>query len=230
MVQAALFMFSRIVCLALSIAFLTGVSDASADGALKFADQGAQWSALNRKEFYSLDQGARVMPLSWFKALKRFDGTGFLDDSLGRYGYLHNPDSPTPGLPVGFLAAAEHDGSQSLSITCSACHTRQIEIDGAPFRIDGGPGIVDIGSFFSDLDAAYAKLLGDDCRFRILCKLRNWRLALRGRRQQAQAGGSSLVPAVSCDHAGGLAEAARASMGAGAARCGGDDFQPCRGT
>jgi hypothetical protein len=165
MIQVASVVFSRIVCLALSFAFLTDVSSASADGALKFADQGAQWGALNRKEFYSLDQGARVMPLSWFKALKRLDGTGFLDDSLGRYGYLPNPDSPTPGLPVGFLAAAEHDGSQSLSMTCSACHTRQIEIDGAPFRIDGGPGIVDIGSFFSDLDAAYAKLLGDDAVF-----------------------------------------------------------------
>ncbi|QGM48019.1 hypothetical protein H2LOC_009715 [Methylocystis heyeri] len=121
---------------------------------------------MSRKEFYSRDQGARLMPFSWFKALKRADGTGFLDDGLSRYGYLPNPDSPIPGLPVGFLAALDNEGGATLSITCAACHTRQIEIDGAPLRVDGGPGIVDLGSLFNDLDGAYDALLKDDAAFK----------------------------------------------------------------
>ena len=78
---------------------------------------------------------------------------------------LPNPDSDTPGLPVGFLSVSEPDGVKTLAMTCSACHTRQIEIDGAAWRIDGGPGIVDIGSFFADLDAAYAKVLSEEAAF-----------------------------------------------------------------
>ena len=104
--------------------------------------------------------------LAWIKALKRSDGTGFLDDALGRYGYLPNPDSETPGLPVGFLAAADSGASgKAFSMTCAACHTRQIEIDGKPIRIDGGPAIVDFGSLLDDMDKALGKVLGDDAAF-----------------------------------------------------------------
>ena len=99
-------------------------------------------------------------------ALKHPDGTGFLDDALGRYGYLPNPDSETPGLPVGFLAAADSGAKgKTFSMTCAACHTRQIEIDGKPIRIDGGPAIVDFGSLLDDMDKALGKVLDDDAAF-----------------------------------------------------------------
>jgi hypothetical protein len=94
------------------LASLPALADAAAP---KFADQGKGWTEALRKEFYGLDQGARIMPLSWIKALKRSDGTGFLDDALGRYGYLPNPDSETPGLPVGFLAAADSGAKEKPS-------------------------------------------------------------------------------------------------------------------
>jgi hypothetical protein len=104
------------------------------------------------------------VPLDWIKALKHPDGSGFLDDGFGRYGYLPNPTSPTPGLPVGFLSAP-YDGHPYLSMTCSACHTRQIEIDGAPLRIDGGPALVDFRSLFDDMDAAFGKIDTEDAAF-----------------------------------------------------------------
>ncbi|QGM99485.1 hypothetical protein F7D14_01565 [Methylocystis parvus] len=129
---------------------------------VKFLDQG--WTQADRNAYYSQDQGARIVPLKWIKALKREDGSGFLDDGFGRYGYLANPRSPTPGLPVGFLAAP-YDGQSYLSMTCSACHTRQIEIDGAPLRIDGGPALVDFQSLFEDLDTAFDKVATDDAIF-----------------------------------------------------------------
>ena len=50
-------------------------------------------------------------------------------------------------------------------MTCAACHTRQIEIDGKPIRIDGGPAIVDFGSLLDDMDKAFGKVLDDDAAF-----------------------------------------------------------------
>lgn len=135
---------------------------APAAAQVKFSDQG--WSASDRNAYYSQDQGARIVPLKWIKALKRNDGTSFLADGFGRYGYLENPQSPTPGLPVGFLAA-NYDGQPYLSMTCSACHTRQIEIDGAPLRIDGGPALVDFQGLFDEMDASFNKVATDDAAF-----------------------------------------------------------------
>jgi hypothetical protein len=127
-----------------------------------YLDQG--WSAAERAAYYSLDQGSRIVPFDWIKALRRADGSGFLDDGFARYGYLANPASLTPGLPVGFLTAA-YDDQTWLSMTCSACHTRQIEIDGAPLRIDGGPALVEFERLFDDLDAAFDKVATDDAAF-----------------------------------------------------------------
>ena len=62
-------------------------------------DQGSKWDQANRAAFYTQDQGSRIMPLSWFTALRRADGSAFLSDRLQRYGYLPNPAS-TRGLPV----------------------------------------------------------------------------------------------------------------------------------
>lgn len=124
---------------------------------LKYADQGAHWTPAERKEFYSLDQGARIMPFDWFKALKRSDGSHFLDDGMVRYGYLRNPDSAA-GLPVGFLVAPD---SNTLSMTCAACHTRQIDVGDVSLRVDGGPAIVDIQQLFSDLDTSVDAVVND---------------------------------------------------------------------
>jgi hypothetical protein len=136
---------------------------------LKYADQGAKWTQAARTEFYSLDQGARIMPFAWIKALRRPDGARFLDDGLGRYGYLPNPDSETPGLPVGFLSASE-DSTQYFSMTCSACHTRQIDVSGVSWRIDGGPALVDFQGLLNDIDLAFKKILSDDAAFKEFAK------------------------------------------------------------
>ena len=120
--------------------------------------QGPHWTNATRQQFYSLDQGSDIMPLSWFGALKQPNGKPFTADSLGRYGYLPNPASPTPGLPVGFTV----DGSGSdtmVGMTCAACHTRQINVRGTEYRIDGGPAIVDLQSLLEDLNSAVARVL-----------------------------------------------------------------------
>jgi hypothetical protein len=125
---------------------------------------GAGLGRFARKQYYSRDQGSRLIPLDWARALKQENGKPFLDDSLSRYGYLANPDSSPPGLPVGF-AVANYNGERTLGLTCAACHTRQIEAGGTSYRIDGGPAIADLWSLWGDLDEAVGKVLASDANF-----------------------------------------------------------------
>ena len=124
----------------------------------------APWNEAARLDFYSRDQGSRIMPLAWMQALKQPNGQPFLADSLSRYGYLPNSASPTPGLPVGFVANGPAD-SRSIGMTCSACHTREIIVGGTAHRIDGGPAIADFQSFLADLDKAVGSVLQTDAAF-----------------------------------------------------------------
>ena len=120
-------------------------------------DQGASWNAATRADFYTRDQGSQIMPLVWLTALEQPSGAPFLADSLARYGYLPN-EANANGLPVGFTSAGP-EGSEIAGMTCAACHTRQIEVDGVAYRIDGGPAIVDFQSFLADLDTAVGTVL-----------------------------------------------------------------------
>ena len=81
-----------------------------------------------------MDQGSEIMPLAWARALVLADGTPFLGGALSRYGYLPNPD--TAELPIGFTAA-RRGGTDYLGMTCAACHTREIEVDGQAYRVEG---------------------------------------------------------------------------------------------
>jgi mono/diheme cytochrome c family protein len=133
------------------------------DPAPVFTDQGPHWTPATRSDFYTRDQGSRMIPLPWLQALKQSNGQPFLADSLSRYGYLANAASSN-GLPVGFTATGP-TGAQVAGMTCAACHTRQITADGKAYRIDGGPAIVDFQSFLVDLDTAVGQILATDAAF-----------------------------------------------------------------
>jgi hypothetical protein len=128
-----------------------------------YADQGTHWTAAARADFYTRDQGSRLISLAWLRALKRTDGQPFLSDGLSRYGFLSNPDN-TASLPVGFHASGPQE-SQIVGVTCSACHTRELEVDGKMYRIDGGPAFTDFQSFLSDLDKAVGDSTANDASF-----------------------------------------------------------------
>ena len=133
----------------------------AADPPLIFV-QGGAWNQL-RADYYSQDQGSRLIPLAWLQALKQPNGQPFLADSLARYGYLRNPANSN-GLPVGFNLSGPA-GAQTVGMTCSACHTREITAQGNHYRIDGGPAIVDFQSFLADLDKAVGQVLATDASF-----------------------------------------------------------------
>lgn len=154
---------------AFQIASLAGAALAMATSSAGSAppatiDQGQDWTETARKDFYSRDQGSRLIPWRWIAALKQPNGEPFMAASLGRYGYLPNEASSPPGLPVGFAVASEN-GVETLGMTCSACHTRQIEVGGESYRIDGGPAIADLHGFWADLDAAVNRVVADGAAF-----------------------------------------------------------------
>ncbi|MDP1774074.1 MAG: di-heme-cytochrome C peroxidase [Methylobacter sp.] len=158
----------RTKCLAgtvLAMAMLSSLpSLAALPSSPVMTNQGWKWTDSARNKYYTEDQGSRVIPLKWINALKQADGAPFMADSLSRYGYLPNPKSPERGLPVGFIAAKEK-GDKIMGLTCSACHTRQIDVSGTSYRIDGGPAITDIQQLFTDLDLAVDKVLKDPAAF-----------------------------------------------------------------
>ncbi len=129
-----------------------------------FMHQGSDWTGQERSDFYVRDQGSRIMPIAWMRALEAPDGSGFLDDALARYGYLPMPGRADADVPVGFTVA-NLQGEPNIGMTCSACHTRQIEVGGTKYRIDGGPGVVDFQSFLADLDTATQKVANDGAAF-----------------------------------------------------------------
>jgi hypothetical protein len=129
-----------------------------------YVDQGQNWTATARADFYLRDQGSRLIALSWLQALKQRNGQPFLADGLSRYGYLPNPGN-TDNLPVGFHASGPQD-FQTVGMTCSACHTRQIKVEGKTYRIDGGPALVDFHTFLGDLDKAVGDVIANDASFK----------------------------------------------------------------
>jgi len=127
-------------------------------------DQGPNWTRMERAAFYSQDQGSKMIPLRWMAALKQPNGDGFLADGLARYGYLKNNENPNSVLPVGFTTNGPQ-GAEWVGMTCSACHTRQIQVQGTTYRIDGGPAIADFHGLLIDLDQAVSQVLTDGTAF-----------------------------------------------------------------
>jgi hypothetical protein len=163
MLRATLASGVAIMCLSLGAPPASAENPRTAAGPV-MVPQGSNWTQATRLQFYSQDQGSQIMPLAWFKALQQPNGQPFGADSLGHYGYLPNPASPTPGLPVGFTVNGSGN-STMVGMTCAACHTREIVSGGVAYRIDGGPAIVDFQSFLADLHTAVATVLGSDMDF-----------------------------------------------------------------
>ena len=155
-------------CAAVTCVFLgappAGAHKLGGPGGPVAVPQGHAWTPATRLKFYSQDQGSRIMPLVWFETLQQPNGEPFNADSLARYGYLPNPDSPTPGLPVGFTVNGAGSDT-AVGMTCAACHTRQIVSGDVAYRIDGGPAIVDFQAFLADLNTAVLTVLGSDAAF-----------------------------------------------------------------
>ena len=161
-------------------------ADEQAEPDLVFLEQG--WSNELRELFYFTPQGSRIMPYTWFRALETPNGAGLFSDVrfLERYGLL----APEPGssfelagLPIGFAVDPGDDGDDEstlalspdpaglstsgrhVGLTCAACHTATVTVEGRPIRIDGAPAHFDFDNFYDDLARAVSATLFDERRF-----------------------------------------------------------------
>ena len=123
------------------------------------------WSDAESNWFYSVPQGSKLIPYSWFLHLEQPDSQAAFRDAghIRSLGYLpRTPDSDgnPDGLPIGFTK----DGS-SLGFTCAACHTNQINFQGTAWLIDGAPTLADFESFLRRLESALDQMSTEQEKF-----------------------------------------------------------------
>jgi hypothetical protein len=179
-------MRQRVVAFVFGALATSMVSMATATESTTFLDQG--WSKEVREQFYYTPQGSRFIPYAWFMALEKADDQGMFADSsnLQSYGFIPADGAHplNPGaLPIGFAvdipgaksgassAAAGADPidaakvGQYLGITCAACHTSNVNVDGRSIRIEGGASHLDFDRFYADLSAAVSRTVLDPTKF-----------------------------------------------------------------
>jgi mono/diheme cytochrome c family protein len=128
------------------------------------------WPVADRQSFYHTAQGTEIIPYSWFLYLEK-PGSNELfrsNENVAGYGLfpdrnlLGNPD----GLPVGVTKDVDGEtGRAYFGLTCAACHTGQINYQGASVRIDGGSGMLDLTSFVKDMFLSLGFTLVDAEKF-----------------------------------------------------------------
>lgn len=125
------------------------------------------WTDEERTRFYYWSQGSRIMPYSFFVALREAgtEAKFARDEVFMRLRYLpekpdpkHNPD----GLPVGFTKDGEHD---FIGFSCATCHTGQVNFEGKGYRIDGGGTGADFEGFVNLLHDSMQETWDDPMRF-----------------------------------------------------------------
>jgi processive rubber oxygenase RoxA-like protein len=130
----------------------------------------------DRQKYWFTDQGSQIIPYLWFLNLEQADSTKKFahPSNMDRLGYL--PQRPTDlnpdGLPIGFtIGNAKNNrpykkiSDRWLGLTCSACHTGQVEYRGDKFLIDGAPTMGDFEKTFVEMTDAMQATLADREKF-----------------------------------------------------------------
>lgn len=139
-------------------------------GPPKLLDQG--WSREMREQFYYTPQGSGLLPYAVLRALEQpFGEKPFLDPAyVAQTGFLP-ADGPSPlnpdALPIGFAKDPRPGGAfgPAVGLTCAACHTTDIDANGARIRIDGGTSTADYQMFMGRLSRALDVTLADPAKF-----------------------------------------------------------------
>ena len=160
--------FASVFIMALAAAAYVALYPSRAADAPLPIDQGAAWTPAARELYYTQDQGAQLIPLTWLRALRTKNGKPILDGALARYGFLPNRNGPA-GLPVGFTVASSPEGAMA-GMTCAACHTRDLTVGRQTWRVDGAPALIDFQSFLADLNAAVLDVARDDVAFHVFSR------------------------------------------------------------
>jgi cytochrome c5 len=117
------------------------------------------WSNKTRMDFWFTSQGSQILPYSWFTWLEQADNQEYFRsvEHMESLRYLSMPSSPRnpAGLPIGFALNENKDsGDAWVGLTCSACHTNQIDYQGKKILVEGAPTLGNFVLFYSKLVAA----------------------------------------------------------------------------
>jgi cytochrome c peroxidase len=173
----------RVIFLSTSVLLLTRALAQEPAGP-RVGDGSQGWSDARRAGWYSLNQGSRLMPASWMRALEQpGNAEPFLaPDHIAGFGYLPDwPGAPAGHLPLGFAEddrgdkhlvrtrlrwyAGQRDRERWIGLTCAACHTAEIAFEGRRLRIDGAPAMADFQSFVEAIDQALVATRDDPAKF-----------------------------------------------------------------
>jgi hypothetical protein len=135
------------------------------------------WNCRDRQEFRFTDQGSQIIPYVWFLHLEQAGSTAKFAAPVNMNRFRYLPQKPTKmnpdGLPIGFTRGNARDSQANgkiswdwLGITCAACHTGQVEYNGAKFLIDGAPTMGDFETLLRDLVKAMKATVMDDGKFK----------------------------------------------------------------
>lgn len=117
------------------------------------------WKPDTANAFWWQPQGARQMPYDWFLHLEVADGETLFrsaENMGGKLNYIpvsvptkRNPDA----LPIGFVKSEfpDENGVLWMGMTCAACHTAMMTVNGREMVIDGGPGLGDYTAYNTQL-------------------------------------------------------------------------------
>ena len=130
------------------------------------------WDAGEQQEFWFLSQGSQIIPYAWFLALEQADSGSLFHDPVHMDAFRYLPQAATAmnpdALPIGFTrdSAAGNENYEAISedwlgLTCAACHTGQVEFEGAKILIDGAPTMADFEGFMTSLVDAMQATLDD---------------------------------------------------------------------
>ena len=125
------------------------------------------WDEEDRRDFYHMSQGSQLVKYDWFVALEQpANRRPFLEDGLGRFGYLadpfpsgeqYNPDNLPIGFSkdegVGYKGTSKVEGPW-VGMTCAACHTAKIEVQDTSILIDGAAANADFFALIKELSEA----------------------------------------------------------------------------
>jgi mono/diheme cytochrome c family protein len=140
--------------------------------ALRYVDQG--WTAEVRNEIAHVSEGSQLMPLPWLVALDAPGSRQPFTQTLSRFGFVSSDasrDRNPYGLPLGFAEDVDAEtgvlyGEPSwVGLTCTACHTSELQIGRSKVRIDGGPSALDLVAFERELLAAVEQTRNEPARW-----------------------------------------------------------------
>ena len=145
-------------------------------------DQG--WTAAQKTRWYTLSQGSRLLPLSWFQALEQPDNKDLflLRSHTEKFRYLTDASANPAPLPIGFAVDVQDDGKFSeitrlrwrknqssrepwVGMNCAACHTNEITYRDITLRIEGAPTLADFQGYMQSLNKALRATKDDPEKF-----------------------------------------------------------------